>query len=271
MACGHTCTCTPPSNTPTGGMGQSARCSKIFWLAPTCPIVLDGTPPATGTLAYFSEQVTRIEIRSQVASRKYGHDKSYCAQDTTKGIASWNGSIQTKAQCVSPPFSFFAGATIWLCIYPLGTTNGSNVTPCISGYAEIEEDPIIMNLENGDPVEHNYTYSSKGWWNLPTGMTGTFDCCKCCCTSGMDAEEESELINGTSLLDSDPVTVYKWTDAGNWAIAFDELPPGFVHGPTPNARTEQGKKAGELRFVKCIKVAQTADLHSHSGIVTVGA
>ena len=35
------------------------------------------------------------------------------------------------------------------------TGGGNNVL--IQGYAEIEEDPIIMNLESGDPVEHNYT------------------------------------------------------------------------------------------------------------------
>ena len=251
-----------------GGNGASAKCSRIFLIPPYCNagLLLNGVRPG-GTAVWLNEQVTRIEVRPKVAMKTYGHDKSCGAQDETAGIDSYDGTIQTRVQCCTVPLSIGAGNLAWIQVYPLGQTNGDPV----EGYARITEDPIIMNLENGDPVEHNYTYSSKGWWNLPTGMTGTFDCCKCCCTSGMDAEEESELINGTSLLDSDPVTVYKWTDAGNWAIAFDELPPGFVHGPTPNAMTAQGKKAGELRFVKCIKVAQTADLHSHSGIVTVGA
>lgn len=263
MAC---TTIEPAGDTPIGGQGQSARCSKIFFAPPDCAdgIKLDGSPPTSETSNWFSEQVTRIEIRSMVASRKYGHDKSFCAQDTTKGIASWNGSIQTKVQCVPTPFSFYAGATVWLSIFPLGVTNASGEAPCISGYAEIDEDPIIMNLENGDPVEHNFTYSSKGWWNLPAGIDGTFDCCGCCGTGGMETRRPnlrgSENLEGSvfapgalerSLL-STPRTVYQWTPNGEWKVALDESSGRFMPGPMPS---EPGTFPGEMKFVNCVSAA----------------
>ena len=93
-------TCGPVSTeTPIGGQGQSSRCSRIYWISPNCSngITLDGVAPS-GSKYWFSEQVTRIEVRSMVANRKYGHDKSFCWQDSTKGLASCNGSIQTKMQ-----------------------------------------------------------------------------------------------------------------------------------------------------------------------------
>jgi len=259
----------PSTSVPIGGEGASAKCSKIFLLPPDCTngILLNGTAPS-GTTQWFNEQVTRIEVRPRVTSRVYGHDKSYCCQDEVSGIYSWDGSIQTRAQCCpgSPgiPFSLYAGALAWLQIWPLGSTE--TAAP-IAGYARITDDPIMMNLETGDPVEHNYTYVSKGLWTLPAGLTGYVNCCVCteCGTGGMGEEIEAEPEPG--LLDSDPVTVYKWTDKGEWVVAFDELPPGFVRGLAP---TEHGKKDGEMKFVKCIKVAPTADLHSHSGLVAMG-
>lgn len=254
------------SSTPIGGEGASAKCSRLFFIPPDCSggIKLDGTAPS-GTAQWFNEQVIKIEIRAKVSSRQYGHDKSYCSQDAVPGINSFDGTIQTRIQCCSTPFSLFAGDTAWLQVYPLGQ-NGANTTP-IAGYALITEDPVIMNLENGDPVEHNYSYVSKGLWTGPTGVDGVFDCCDCCGDSGADFSPAPE----PSMLDSDPVTVYRWTAGGEWSIAFDELPPGFVRGPAPDPKTDAGKSTTDLRFVKCVKVAATADLHSHSGIVTTGA
>ena len=246
------------TTTPIGGQAQSARCSEVFFLPPDCTagIKLDGLTPPAGVRQWFSEQVTRIEIRSMVANKKYGHDKSFCAQDTCKGIASWNGSLQTKVQCVTPVFSFQAGSLMWLSIYPLGTHNGgSGNGVVIEGYAEIEEDPIIMTLESGDPVEHNYTFASKGWWNIPQGVSGTFDCCTCCGTVGGSTSDPREggstfaLPERVGGLTQKPVTVYQWSDKGEWVVSYDEGKGQFMPGPMPQ---ESGRFVGEMRFIPCV-------------------
>ena len=273
------CRCAVPDPTvnPIGGQGQSARCSRIFWCPCQCGsagqgIILDGTPPwgkmgSPPDSKWFSEQVTRIEIDQEVASKRYGHDKSFCAQDSTKGLASWNGRIQTRVQCVDPAFSFNCGDTVWLCIYPLGVSNDAYTTkpiPQITGYAEITRAPIIMGLENGDPIERNYEFNSKGWWNMPSTFAATlangstFDCCGCCQTDGcqgLTAELGSGIPGSTFAqterfggLTQKPVTVYQWTDKGEWTVSYDECQGSFMPGPMP---TEAGKFIGEMRFQPC--------------------
>ena len=244
---------------PVGGNGASAKCSRIFLIPPYCNagLLLNGVRPG-GTAVWLNEQVTRIEVRPKVAMKTYGHDKSCGAQDETAGIDSYDGTIQTRVQCCTVPLSIGAGNLAWIQVYPLGQTNGDPV----EGYARITEDPIIMNLENGDPVEHNYTFVSKGQWNFPQGMIGFEGCCEACnCANGQvqGILDEPE----PALLDSDPVTVYKWNGSG-WAISYSEMPAGYVMGPAPDAATDKPKsELDTMRFVKCVKVAPTADLHSH--------
>jgi len=250
---------TLPTNVPDGGKGQSARCSRVFFLDINCDnLKLDGTPP-DGVLRYFSEQVTRIEVNSRVSVRKYGHDKSFCAQDSTPGLASWDGSLTTKVQCNDNPFTVHAGQYIWLSVFPMGWGHWNSN---IAGYAMIEADPIICNLENGDPVEHNYTFSSKGWWKMPHGIHGTFDCCDCCGGSGgapggsasSGGAPGSRASNGASELielskfTHVPVTAYQW-NGSTWLSVLDECRDGFTHGPAP---TEPGSYAGQLSFIPCV-------------------
>ena len=242
---------------PAGGDGQSARCSRVFYRPVDCPIKLDGTPPA-GTNRWFSEQVTRIEINEQVYVRKYGHDKSFCAQDATMGIISWDGTLTTMVQCNSRPFSFHAGQILWLAVYPLGT---GRANAKIEGYAVIERAPTTMNLENGEPVSRSYTYCSKGWWNIPEGVSGTFDCCNCCeghgggggDGSGGDGSGSDGSGSGgggsMAVVETEvahaPVTAYQWNGTA-WAVVYDECKGEFVQGPAPTA---PGTYAGELKFV----------------------
>ena len=256
------CANTTYDQVPVGGAAQSARCSRVFFIPPDCTtgIKLDGTPPTDHSTEYwFSEQVTRIEIRSMVANRKYGHDKSFCWQDSCKGIRSCNGTLQTKVQCCDPPISFQSGTLMWIKVYPMGLSNGGvgDNVPCIQGYAEIEEDPIIMNLETGDPIEHNYTFASKGMWlmprDIPTVTGGTFDCCGCC--DGPVGSVEGPRNGGSfapierfSGVTQKPKTVYQWTDKGEWVVTLDECCGSFMPGPMPK---EPGRFAGEMRFVDC--------------------
>lgn len=264
---GDTPTCgADADDTPIGGNGASAKCSRIFLIPPDCSggIKLDGTRPS-GTAVWLNEQVVSIDIHPKTATEVFGHDKSCGAQDETPGIDSYDGTVNTLVQCCDTPFTLWNGALAWIQVYPLGQDNGDP----IEGYARITEAPIRIVFKNGDPVEHNYTYVSKGQWSAPAGLDGYVDCCDDCNCG--DSGGDSAVGPADTTLDSDPVTVYKWTDSGVWAMAFDELPEGFVHGPAPDAKAEPGKKAGELKFVKCVKVAPTADLHSHSGLVVAGA
>ena len=246
---------------PVSGVGASAKCSRIYLIPPGCTtdVDLSGTAPGNiSTSKWFNEQVVRIEVRPMVSHRAYCHDKSYCCMDETDGPHSWSGSIQTRIQCCSNPFSITAGALCWLAVYPLGSVTG---TPDVSinGYAKITEDPIIMGIENGDPVEHNYTFVSKGKWNVPTGLTGFQDCCNCCEQASLDAKElHGGLMEGsvfaaggglTHGLTKNPHTVYQWTDKGEWIVALDECDGNFMPGPMP---TEPGKFPGEMKFVKCL-------------------
>lgn len=232
---------TLPTVVPAGGRGQSARCSRVFFLAPNCDsLVLDGTEP-TGLLSYFSEQVVRIAVNQQISSREYAHDKSFCAQDSTPGIMSWNGEITTRVQCNTTPFSFRAGLIMWLDVWPLGVARAD---ARIAGYAMLKTDPIVMNIENGDPVEHNYSYTSKGWWKIPTGVSGTFDCCNCCAatpsSASSEAEPETSFQGGfatelAAATHSTPYTVYQWDDPERtWVVVMDECREGWLRGPAPS-------------------------------------
>lgn len=160
-------------------MGLSAKDSRIYYMSPECPIDLSGTPPdsisGSGNLGSFYEQVTRIEINPTVSQRKYAHDKSYGTQDVCSGIKSWDGSISTRIASGTNACTFSAGDIVWIVVYPLGVACGSP----IQGYAVIDSDPIVMNIENGEPVEHNYRFSSKGLWTgfVNDGQVwGGFEC-----------------------------------------------------------------------------------------------
>lgn len=252
---------TLPTTVPVGGKGASARCSKIFALQPDCDdLVLDGTPPS-GNLLYFSEQVIRISINEEVSSRRYGHDKSFCAQDATPGLASWNGEITTFLQCVTNPISLRAGQIVWLDVWPLGTNTAA---ARIAGYAMIDSSPISMTLENGQPVERNYRFSSKGWWIVPEGVHGTFDCCNCCGVDTTDPYLESAALQGfeSGLLPQGlpevsqppaiPYTVYQW-GGEDWILTYSECRDGFVPGEAPT-KDAPGAFQGEMKFVACLPV-----------------
>ena len=247
---------------PTGGDGQSARCSRVFYLPVSCPIKLDGERPS-GTRRWFKEQVTRIEVNEEVYSREYGHDKSFCAQDTTTGIISWNGTLTTMMQCTRPAISFHAGQIVWLEVFPLGT---GRADAKISGYALIKTGTMTMNLENGDPVGRNYNFKSKGWWNIPEGVSGTFDCCHCCerhaggggsggggsgggsgfGSGGSEGGGSGALITDAAAIT--PVTWYQW-DGSTWHATRDECYGPFVQGPMP---ATAGTYLGQLLPVECV-------------------
>lgn len=259
------------SSPPYGGSGQSAKCSRIFFAPPGCGsgINLNGTAPST-TLAWFAEQVISIEVKEMIDDRQYVHDKSFCAKDETPGAFSWNGSIKTRMQCQSPAISIHAGALIWLQVYPLGVVNGGygSNPPCISGYARITEAPMVMNLENGDPIERNYTYNSKGVWNGAAGISGVYDCCQCCPkipgSVGEQFDEKfeeefegsvhEEALRLGGLAKATPYTVYQWTNAEKWAVALDECVNGFVKGPSPDEAQIKGDFVGQMKFVQCLAV-----------------
>lgn len=244
------------TNIPIGGRGASAKCSQIFFIKSTCGIKLNGKRPS-GTAYWLAEQVTRIEINDAVATRKYFHDKSFGAQDVTPGGNSYDGTIATKVQCRKQAFSFRSGQVVWLQVYPLGPEKGNTV----EGYAVIERAPIVCNIENGqDPVEHNYTYASKGRWRIPAGLTGTFacDCAQLASASSTGFSDSCSGAGATSLaIPADveenmpaqtPVTVYKW-DGKAWAIGYDEIRQGFVHGPAP--ADEPKDAVDNMRIVEC--------------------
>ena len=246
---------------PSGGDGQSARCSRIFYLPADCPIKLNGQRPS-GTRRWFREQVTRIGITEEVYSREYGHDKSYCAQDSTTGIASWNGTITTFMQCNRPAITLHAGQIAWIEVYPLGT---GRADAKICGYALIKTADMSMNLENGDPVGRNYTYKSKGWWNVPSGVSGTFDCCHCCEEHGGGGSGGQGSGGGSGgsggggsgggsqavveAVSHTPVTAYQWKD-GVWNQVYDECDGEYVHGPMPTEPPTEGQ--ADLKFVECV-------------------
>jgi len=238
---------TDKGDTPVGGQGMSSKCSRIYFIPPDCSagILLDGTPP-TGTAKWFSEQVIRIEVRAMTSVRSYGHDKSFCAQDATPGIDSYSGVITTRLQCCDPMFTCSNGTILWLQVYPQGDAN-----KVIEGYALITEAPIIMNLETGDPVERNYTFVSKGQWTTDAAfITSIRDCCNCC-EGGIGSSGMQDVRLDTEFLVKEPVTVYQFTDKGEWSVAYDECEPGMKPGPKPEG---SGQFVGELKFVKCLAV-----------------
>ena len=245
---------------PVGGHGASSKCSRVFVIPPACSsgIRLDGTRPGNPA-SWLNEQVIQIQLRPKRATKTYGHDKSCGAQDETPGLDSFDGSIKTRVQCVTAALSLGSGDLAWIQVYPLGST----ASDPIEGYARITDELIDINLENGDPVEHTYNFVSKGQWIFPNGISGNWTgcCVECKCSGGVQAEEPANLE--PALLDSDPVTVYKWNGSG-WAVAFSELPAGYVMGPAPDAATDKPKRELDtMRFVQGVKVAPTADLHSH--------
>lgn len=225
-------------------MGLSAKDSRVYWISRTCPISLNGTAP-TGAKTAFSEQVLRIEVTPSVYQRKYGHDKSFGAQDVCSGIKSWDGSLTTRVASGTNPFSFSAGDILWLKVYPIGL----RCAKVIQGYGVIDQDPIVMNLENGDPVEHNYRFSSKGkWLGLSNRRWGGYEC-ECAAGSGSGSLISSYSFSSlaesaaahaqpsvTTLPDTPitPVTVYQWKGA-SWDVIHDECVAGYVHGEAPSA------------------------------------
>jgi len=236
-------------------MGLSAKDSRIYYVAIDCPVLLDGTSPSDPTGLTFSEQVVRIEITPSVYQRKYGHDKSFGANDVCSGIKSWDGNITTKVADSITPFSFTAGDVVWLRIWPLGRQCGGP----IQGYASIDSDPVVCNLENGEPVEHNYRYSSKGLWKgiLGRGTTGRYECE---CSSGAAGSIFEGAAVGSAAVPEvipaglpahTPITAYQWNGAA-WLPAYDECHNGFAPGPALDPVSQPGKFVGELAFVECV-------------------
>jgi len=230
-------------------MGLSAKDSRIFLINPTCPIKLNGTPPTDSSTSHeFSEQVTRIELTPSVFERKYGHDKSEGWQDVTAGTKSCDGSITTKVADGSKPFTLSAGDVAFIRVWPIGPECGHK----IQGYASITSDPIVMNLENGEPVEHNYRFSSKGkWTGLPgSAVWGGFEC-QCGNGpggSGGDVPAVAGAVGWSELtVPKVPVIGHQW-DSKAWAEVYNECVEGFTAGPAP---TEPGHYQGELVFVDC--------------------
>ena len=239
-------------------MGNSAKDSRLYFLPPACPIKLNGEKPS-GTLLRFYEQVVRIEINPSVYQRKYGHDKSEGCQDVCSGIKSWDGSITTRLNENNAKRSLVAGDVVWLECWPLGDSCGDP----LHGYASIDTDPIVMNLENGDPVEHNYRYSSKGKWANASHAPGTYAC-------GCNAGEDGGGSGGSGWFGSGggggdsefglpadaaiavphqtPVTGYQWNGTA-WIQVYDECEGAYVQGPQP---TTPGTFQGELRLVPCL-------------------
>lgn len=248
-------------------MGLSAKDSRIYYVPHTCPIRLNGTAPSRGGGSFsasgsggngrqrFSEQVTRIELTPSVYQRKYGHDKSYGCQDVCSGVKSWDGVVSAKVASGNRPFTLTAGDTVWFRIYPLGIACGHP----IQGYGVIDSDPITMNLENGEPVEHVYRFSSKGKWRgLPhsSAKWGGYEC-ECggdesASASGSFSTLAARVTPMTgeqiALPTSTPVVAYQWNGNG-WGVVLDEMVDGFAHGPAP---TSPGTFVGELKFVECI-------------------
>jgi hypothetical protein len=252
---------TSKGSSPIGGQGASAKCSRIYFIPPNCTtgIKLDGTAPS-GTAKWFVEQVIRIEVRAMVSSRSYGHDKSFCCTDVTPGINSFNGVITSRVQCCDVALSMPAGAVAWLQVFPLGDSGA-----VIEGYAMITEAPMIMNIESGDPIEANYTFTSKGLWNTDFAFINTVtDCCSCCNESSMFAESpirgmrgiggSDEMLGGSvhdeasRLITHNPQTVYTWTGS-DWERSFDESGGEFMPGPIPQ---EPGKYPGQPKYVPCV-------------------
>jgi hypothetical protein len=260
-------------------MGLSAKDSRIFYIPHSCPIKLNGSAPGGGGSGSggggkrrFSEQVTRIELTPAVYQRKYGHDKSYGTQDVCSGIKSWDGVVTTKVADGERPFSLTAGDTVWLRVYPIGIACGHP----IQGYGVIDSDPITMNLENGEPVEHVYRFSSKGKWKGLPRSNAKWGGYECECNNGASGsgswsggysggstsgggstsiegmEVDSATPNATEANvqtpASLPITAYQWTGQA-WSKVLDESRGGFVPGPAP---TEPGTFAGQLFFVECV-------------------
>jgi hypothetical protein len=233
-------------------MGLSAKDSRVFYVPIDCPVLLGGATPAAGsTPLAFSEQVTRIEITPSVYQRKYGHDKSFGANDVCSGVKSWDGSLTTKVAEGAHPFTFTAGDTVWLRIWPIGVDCGG----AIQGYAVIDSDPVVMNLENGEPVEHNYRYSSKGRWKgiLGSGTPGRWEC-EC----GSESSVGSGSFMATPAAEDTvavpvhaPQTAYQWTGSV-WLPVYNECREGFAIGPVPDASTQPGTYVGALLFVPCV-------------------
>lgn len=255
-------------------MGLSAKDSRIYLMDHDCPERLDGTVP-TGLLYSFWEQVTRIEVTPAVYQRKYLHDKSFGANDVCSGGKSWDGSITTKIGSGSNPFTLTAGDIVWLRVYPVGPACHHP----IQGYAVIDSDPIICNLENGDPVEHNYRYSSKGLWTgLPARTWGGYECACGGSDSAITGASQSSFapaaarplgipvddpeggtvahatevpVAGPRIPTHLPVTVYQWNGTV-WLPSYDECREGFVPGAAPDAQAKPGTFVGEMLFVPCV-------------------
>ena len=227
-------------------MGLSSKDSTIYFMLPTCPIKLDGSAPEgfLNDRLQFSEEVTRIEINPAVYQRKYGHDKSFGAQDVCSGIKNWDGSITTKIAKTGQCATLSAGDIAFISVYPLGL----NCTKPIQGYLSIDSDPLIMNLENGDPVEHNYRYSSKGMWTgfVNSGMQwGGFECG---CSSGAAASVPGSAGPWAVEAAHTPVTAYQW-NGSVWVQVYDEAEGKFLTGPMPQT---PGTYQGQLEFVPCV-------------------
>jgi hypothetical protein len=239
-------------------MGLSAKDSRVYLIPKTCPIRLNGSTPS-GARFRLSEQVTRIEITPSVYQRKYGHDKSYGANDVCSGIKSWDGSITTKVASGTSPFTLSAADTVWIRVYPMGVV----CRHPLQGYASIDSDPIVINLENGEPVEHNYRYSSKGLWKGFPNDAQPWGGYECQCVGGSGSEGGSgasgSVSGGVSLsgearpkaakdeLLHTPVTAYQWNGT-EWIPVYDECREGFARGPVP---VDAGAFVGQLQFVEC--------------------
>jgi len=107
-------------------------------------------------------EVIRWEATPTGFKREYGHDKSGGWQDVCYGTKRLEGTIEVK--CRADGVDFGACNFYELDLYPLGSENG---TP-MNGYAGIDATPLVVNVENGEPISATYRWSSKGpWTGLP--------------------------------------------------------------------------------------------------------
>lgn len=165
-------------------MGFSGNQGFVQVLGLHCPVMTkqgggyyDWATPG-GTTVRWTDEVTRFELDETIATREYGHDKSGGGMDICAG--NWSATLTINAVCHHQGVNVQGIGIGQVCYFELYVFGSCE--PPLKGYAMLTRRPMIIDQEQGRPVEYTATFKSKFLWKgLPgsaaqRGGIGGFEC-----------------------------------------------------------------------------------------------